>query len=182
MRLLAAAALAAVLLPASTAPLHAQHCWPSAVVIALRDARGRVADPGRGYTVSISPQASPKVDFRYEIRTLDASWQERPPLAGDTVAALTWVGRGACAIDISEVSIRRSDGATMRLMPNVHVNTQRRPGQSKWVIDTPPFRAGTYRLALCTLPRGSAEPWAVVPATSWVREHGLPPGPCSDPR
>ncbi|HET6762086.1 MAG TPA: hypothetical protein VFH27_00405 [Longimicrobiaceae bacterium] len=182
MRLPVAAGLAASLLLVSTLPLRAQHCWPSAVVLVLRDARGRVVDPGRGYQISVAPQPSPKVDFRYAIRTLGSGWGERPPLAGDTVPAMTWAGAGACAIDITEVTIRRSDGRTMRLLPNVHVNTQRHPGQSTWVIDTPPFRAGTFRLALCTLPAANpSHRWAVVPATSWVRDSGLPPGPCADP-
>jgi len=182
MRLLAASALAAVLLSAPTARLHAQHCWPSAVVIVLRDARGRVVDPREGYEVSVSPPPSPKADHRFAIRTLGPAWGARPPLAGDTVPAMTWAGAGACAIDITQVTIRRRDGRTMRLLPNVHVNTQRHPGQSTWVIDTPPFHAGTFRLGLCRLPLVS-EPntWAVVPATSWVRDSGLPPGPCVDP-
>jgi hypothetical protein len=170
---LPAACLAAL---ASSSALPAQHCWPTLVVIVLRDSAGQVADAGRADEVTVSPQATPAADFSHGIRTVDDAWGA-PPLGVDTVPSLVWTGRGACAIDVEQVTVRRG-GQTMRLLADVHVNSLRRPGPSAWVVDTPPFRAGTYRLALCALPPGEVGAPTLVPAAAWVPADASPARSC----
>ena len=166
MRSIALLAIAAALSAVAPIALTAQHCWPTAVVIVLRDSAGRAADPSKADEVAVSPGRSPEADFAYGIGPLRYV-NAHPPLRVDSLPNLVWTGRGACAIDIDTVTVRRGS-AVMRLLPAIHVNSLRTPAQSTWVVDTPPFRAGTYRLALCTLPTPPVNTFGLVPASAWV--------------
>jgi hypothetical protein len=158
----------AVLLLAIGGRAEAQHCWPSSVALVLRDASGAISSGKMLKTASYTPAPSREVDFRVELRLLGP--EAAAGLAGgDSVPVLYWWGRGACRIDITQVVVRRN-GREMRLLLDVHLDTQRRPGASDYVIDTPPFRAGTWRLPWCGIPapRSTSQP-ALIPADRWVR-------------
>ncbi|MDB4952394.1 MAG: hypothetical protein JWM27_5043 [Gemmatimonadetes bacterium] len=169
------AVLAAALLSAS--PAQAQHCWPTAVAIVLRDSHGRVVDAKAADEVAVAPRPSRDADFSFALRQLGPEWGT-PALSTDTVPSSVWMGRGTCSIDIDTVTVRRGRWV-MRLLPGIHVNSLRRPGRSVYVVDTPRFRPGTYRLSLCELPKVPMDAPAVIPATAWVRERrGGDPSPC----
>jgi hypothetical protein len=148
------------LVPAAAA---AQHCWPAAVTLLLRDRAGAPIDP-REVEVAYHPQPSDTADFRVVVEPLDAAVAERLSVPG--AVALHWQGRGHCRIDIDSVVVRRG-GRSMRLLPGIHLNSLQAPGPSVFLVEAPPFSADTYLLD--PLPPGSLPPPTLVPATAWRR-------------
>jgi hypothetical protein len=173
-------AAAALVLAAS--PAAAQHCWPASIAVVLRDERGAVLDPrplmdGASY----SPRGTQAVDFAVRvalIHPLDANAFDQP----GGIPAITWSGRGACRVDIREVVLRRGP-AVMRLWMDLHVDTERRPGPSDYILKAPQFAAGTWRLDVCGVPAGGRNHYAPIPPR-WVRvsESGDPGTPWQPPR
>jgi hypothetical protein len=149
-------------------PAAAQHCWPSSVALLVRDEAGALIHPRElGYTYT--PERPDSSDQGFEVRRLAGS---RWAAAGSTAAyALHWYGRGDCRVQVDEVVLRRGDGV-MRLRLSLRLDTDADPGPTEYVIDTPPFRAGTWELAL-PLPAGRTGGAAAVTADRWRR---LPDG------
>ncbi len=146
---------------------RAQHCWPSSVGLVVRDGAGAVLDPAALDSVAYSPQPSEPADFRVEPWRVTAVGL---PGAGakDSVTVLLWYGRGRCRIEMDEVVLREGD-REMRLRLHVRVDTELRPGPSSYLLDLPPFAAGTFELDWDDRGGGrSAEP-LVIPAGRWRR-------------
>jgi hypothetical protein len=150
-------------------PAAAQHCWPSSVALLVRDEAGALIHPRElnGYTYT--PERPDSSDQGFRVRRLTGDrWG---PLAPEGTHALYWWGRGDCRVQLDEVVLRRGDGV-MRLRLNLRLNTGADPGPTEYVIDSPPFQAGTWELAL-PLPPGRTGAAAVVTADRWRR---LPDG------
>jgi hypothetical protein len=154
-------ALAATLLATNAA---AQHCWPSSVALLLRDAGGAVIDPERLDSIAQSPGPGDDADFSVGTKRIDLD--DAGSFDG-TTPAYVWQGRGDCRVDVREVVLRRGR-EVMRLWMDLHVNTQRRPGPSSFLLEPPRFAAGTWRLDVCALPSGSNSRYALIPPR-WVR-------------
>ena len=171
---------AAVILAA--APAAAQHCWPSMIALVVRDASGAVIDPAPLMdSLRFSPGRGETADFvtrRALIRPEDTNRFDQP--GGTPVIA--WYGQGACRVDMREVVLRRG-GVVMRLWMDLHVDTQAHPGLSTFLLKSPPFAAGTWRLDVCRLPEGETHAYAPIP-TRWVRvsDSGDPGTPWQGPQ
>lgn len=159
--LLACAALAT--------PAAAQHCWPSSVALLVRDEQGALIHPRAldDYTWTLERPDSADMGFQVRRLTADRSGSLAP--AG--THALYWWGRTDCRVYLDEVVLARGDGV-MRLRLNLRLSTQRDPGPTEYVIDTPAFRPGTWEL-MPPLPPGDLRGPAPVTADRWRR---LPDG------
>lgn len=165
---------AAIVLTAT--PAAAQHCWPSTIALLVRDAHGGVIDPQRLDSVAYAPMPDPDTaDFRVgpeRINVADSHDSE------GTTPVLAWRGHGDCRVDVREVVLRRGR-EVMRLWMDLHVRTLGHPGPSQFLLTTPPFGTGTWRLDVCALPKGSHPAFTVVPER-WTRvsasgDPGTPP-------
>jgi len=160
-------ALLAAGLTLATAPAAAQHCWPSSIALVVRDASGAVIDPAPLLdSVRYSPARGETADFmvrRALIRPGDTNRFDQP--GGTPVIA--WYGQGACRVDMREVVVH-ARGQVMRLWMDLHIDTERSPGSSTFLLEAPPLADGTWRLDVCTLPAGESHVYAVIPAR-WVR-------------
>lgn len=152
----------------SAGKARGQHCWPAMVGLVVRDSAGAVLEPGRLDSIAYAPLASREADFSV------GSWQIAPAESGGLAASgsglptLMWAGRGRCRVDIDEVVLRYG-GREMRLRTAVRVNTLVNRGPGVYLVDLPPFQAGTFELRWDDPPGGDdAEP-AVIPASSWRR-------------
>jgi hypothetical protein len=163
-------------------PAAAQHCWPSAIALFVRDARGGLVDPRPLMdSLQYAPRRLETADFVVRVVLIhpdDTNSSDRP---GGT-PAITWYGQGDCRIDMREVVLRRGP-VVMRLWVDLHVDTQARPGSSTFLLKTPPFATGTWRLDVCRLPDGQTHVYAPIP-TRWVRvsESGDPGTPWQPPQ
>ena len=147
----------------------AQHCWPSNVALLVRDETGTLIHPRElnGYTYA--PERPDSSDQGFRVRRLTADrWG---PQAPEGTHALYWWGQGDCRVLLDEVVPRRGE-QVMRLRLNLRLDTDTGPGPTEYVIDTPPFQAGTWALAL-PLPPGRIDGAAAVTADRWRR---LPDG------
>jgi hypothetical protein len=157
--------IVAVLLTAQAA--RAQHCWPSSVGLVVRDSSGAVMDAAALDSVAYSPQRSEHADFRVEPWRVTAAGLPKG-LPKDSVTVLLWYGRGRCRVEMDEVVLREG-GREMRLRLHVRVDTELRPGPSSYLLDLPPFTAGTFELDWADRGGGRwAEP-LVIPVGRWRR-------------
>jgi len=152
----------------SAARAAAQHCWPSIIALELRDERGAVIDPLPLMRDSVqwSPVRGETADFmtrRALIHPQDTNAFEQP--GGTPVIA--WYGQGDCRVDMREVVVR-ARGHVMRLWMDLHIDTERHPGRSSYLLKAPPLADGTWRLDVCRLPQGEGHVYAPIP-TRWVR-------------
>jgi hypothetical protein len=176
------AALLAAGLALAAAPAAAQHCWPSMIALVVRDTSGAVIDPGPLMdSLRFSPARGETADFvtrRALIRPNDTNRFDQP--GGTPVIA--WYGQGDCRVDMREVVLRRG-AVAMRLWMDLHVDTQAHPGSSTFLLKSPAFASGTWRLDVCRLPRGDSHVYASIP-TRWVRvsDSGDPGTPWQPPR
>lgn len=155
----------ATVLAASAA--RAQHCWPSSVGLVVRDSLGAVMDPGALDSVAYSPQPRRGLDFRVDPwRVTAAGLPKGQPK--DSVTVLLWHGRGRCRIEMDEVVLRQ-DGREMRLRLRMRVDTNLRPGPSSYLLDLPPFAAGTFELEWEDREGGTWEEPLVIPPGRWRR-------------
>jgi hypothetical protein len=145
----------------------AQHCWPTSIALVVRDERGAVIDPSPLMdSVSFSPGRREGADFAVRVvRIHPASTNDFDRPGG--IPAITWYGQGACRVDMREVVLRRG-GAAMRLWMDLHLDSERRPGSSDFILKAPPFAAGTWRLDVCALPEPKVNTYASIPPR-WVR-------------
>lgn len=161
--------LACIVAAALATPAEAQHCWPSNVALLVRDEQGALIHPRElnGYTYT--PERPDSADTGFRIRRLtDDRWG---PLAPEGTHAFYWWGQGDCRVHLDEVVLTRGD-RVMRLRLNLRLDTDAHPGPTEYVIDTPPFQAGTWELML-PLPPGRPGGAAGVTADRWRR---LPDG------
>lgn len=168
--------LLALLLAMTAAPAAAQHCWPSTVALLVQDGRGGVSDPVRLDSIAYAPLPDPDTaDFVVKPDTINVADVRD---FGGTTPVLAWWGKGDCRIDVREVVLRRGR-EMMRLWMDLHVKTQQNPGPSQFLLETPPFGTGTWRLDVCALPEGGEPAFTVVPGR-WTRvsasgDPGTPP-------
>lgn len=157
--------LLALALTLIAGPAAAQHCWPSTIALLVRDARGAVLDPQRLDSIAYAPTPDPDTaDFRVgpeRINVADSQDSE-----GKT-PVLAWRGRGDCRIDMREVVLRRGV-QVMRLWMDLHVHTLRKSGASQFLLETPPFGSGTWRLDVCAMPEGPQPAFTPIPER-WTR-------------
>lgn len=153
---------------ASSGVARAQHCWPAMVGLVVRDSAGAMLEPGKLDSIAYAPLESDSADFRV------GSWRVSPAESGGLstggrgLSTLMWSGKGKCRVDIDEVVLRYG-GREMRLRMAVRVNTLRHRGPGVYLIDLPPFQAGTFDLTWENPAGGDdAEP-AVIPASAWRR-------------
>jgi hypothetical protein len=153
---------------ASAGAARAQHCWPAMVGLVVRDSAGAVMEPGSLDSIAYAPLPSREAGF------IVRPWQVAPAESGGLaeggrrLPTLMWAGQGRCRIVIDEVVLRHG-GREMRLRTAIRVDTERNPGPSVYLIDLPPFQAGTFELGWDDPPGGrEAEP-AVIPASRWRR-------------
>jgi hypothetical protein len=158
--------LAAGLALAAT-PAAAQHCWPTSIALVVRDEHGQVIDPRPLMdSMRYSPRRLETADFVVRVVLIhpnDTNSFDRP---GGT-PAITWYGQGDCRVDMREVVLRRG-AEVMRLWMDLHLDSQARPGSSDFLLKSPPFAPGTWRLDVCRLPPGKTHSYALIP-TRWVR-------------
>jgi hypothetical protein len=153
---------------ASSGAARGQHCWPAMVGLVVRDSAGAVLEPGKLDSIAYAPLASDSADFSV------GGWHVSPAGSGGLSAGgrglptLTWSGRGKCRVDIDEVVLRHG-GREMRLRTAVRVNTLRQRGPGVYLVDLPPFRAGTFELAWDSPPGGDNAGPTVIPASAWRR-------------
>ncbi|HEX6748340.1 MAG TPA: hypothetical protein VF092_13675 [Longimicrobium sp.] len=170
-RTLLLAAIAAAFAAPSAA---AQHCWPTGIALLVRDAQGAIIDPrplvdGMQY----SPQRGETEgfsDFRVRAALIDPEETNNFDRAGGT-PVIIWYGQGDCRVDMREVVLRRGP-TVMRLWMDLHVDSDARPGPSDFLLETPPFASGTWRLDVCSLPEGVLHHYTPIP-TRWVRVSAL---------
>lgn len=160
--------LAVAGLALSAARAAAQHCWPSIIALELRDASGAVIDPAPLMPDSVrwSPPRGESADFmtrRVLIHPGDTNAFNQP---GGT-PMIAWYGQGDCRVDMREVVVR-AGGHVMRLWMDLHIDTERHPGRSSYLLKAPPLADGTWRLDVCELPRGAEFGYASIPLR-WVR-------------
>jgi hypothetical protein len=180
-RILLLAAVAAAFAVSSAA---AQHCWPTGIALEVRDARGALVDP-RPLMDSLrySPrqgEAEGVADFRVRAALVDPNETNSFNRPGGT-PVIIWHGQGDCRVDMREVVLRQ--GATvMRLWMDLHIDSERNPGPSNFLLKTPGFASGTWRLDVCALPEGESHRYASIPMR-WVRvsESGDPGTPWQPP-
>lgn len=183
MRIRLLALLAAGLTLAAT-PAAAQHCWPTMVALLVRDAEGAVIDPApvmRDF--QYAPRRGETADFgvrRALIHPMDTNRFDQP--GGTPVIA--WYGQGDCRVDMREVVLRRGD-TVMRLWMDLHLDSQRFVGVGSFLLESPPFASGTWRLDVCGLvpERETSRRYTPIP-TRWVRvsSSGEPGTPWQPPR
>ncbi|HEU4556509.1 MAG TPA: hypothetical protein VFS20_01625 [Longimicrobium sp.] len=168
--------LLALALALIATPAAAQHCWPSTIALLVRDARGGTIDPERLDSIAYTPTADPDTaDFR--VRREHINIADSHDFDG-TTPVLAWRGHGDCRVDVREVVLRRG-GEVMRLWMDLHVHTLRKHGPSQFLLATPPFGAGTWRLDVCAMPEGDQPAFTVLPER-WTRvsasgDPGTPP-------
>ncbi|HET7232228.1 MAG TPA: hypothetical protein VFJ16_19635 [Longimicrobium sp.] len=150
-------ALATMLL---AAPAAAQHCWPSIVVLIVRDANGSIIDPARLDSIEYAPKRLVTADFR--VRPIHVDTASDQSFERGPTPVLAWYGQGDCRVDIREVVLRRGTEA-MRLWMDLHVDTEENPGPSYFSLNTPPFATGTWRLDVCGVPPGQSGKYASIP-------------------
>ncbi|MFL5538876.1 MAG: hypothetical protein ACJ8J0_07785 [Longimicrobiaceae bacterium] len=181
MRLRFLALLVAGLTLAAT-PAAAQHCWPTMVALVVRDAQGAVIDPAPlmgGF--QYSPRRGETADFevrRALVHPMDTNRFDQP--GGTPVIA--WHGQGDYRVDMREAVLRRGD-TVMRLWMDLHLDSERHPGAGSFLLESPPFAPGTWRLDVCALPEAESHRYTPVPAR-WVRvsPSGEPGTPWQPPR
>jgi len=181
MRIRIATLLAAGLALAAT-PTAAQHCGPTAIALILKDARGAVIDPRPLMdSVQYSPGRDEDADFMVRVVLIHPNEMGRWDQPGGT-PAITWYGRGDCRVDMREVLLRRGRVA-MRLWMDLHLNSLQSRWPSSYVLESPPFASGTWRLDVCTVPTGDSDRYPPIPAR-WVRvsDSGDPGTPWQPPQ
>ena len=162
-RILAIAAIG-LALALVAAPAAAQHCWPASISLLVRDPHGGVFDPERLDSLDFSPKPGEESRFAVHPERIEAG--DASVVQGPT-PVLTWSAQGRCRVDMREVVLREG-AAVMRLWMDFHIDTLRRPGASRYLLETPPLATGTWRLDVCALPPGRPGGRAVIPA-QWVR-------------
>lgn len=174
---------AALALVASSAA--AQHCWPTEIALIVQDEHGAVIDPQPLMsTLEYSPprgETRGSSDFevsRALVDSLEANNWNRP---GGT-PVISWHGRGDCRVDMREVVLRRGR-TVMRLWMDLHLDSQAHPGASTFLLRSPSFASGTWRLDVCARPPGRTGRYVSIPAR-WVRvsRSGEPGTPWQPPR
>lgn len=173
--------LAALGLVLAASPAAAQHCWPSMIALVVRDARGEVMNPGPLMdSLRYSPARRETADFVVRAALVHPGDTNAFDQPGGT-PSIVWYGQGDCRVDMREV-VLRAPGVVMRLWMDLHLDTQRRPGPSSYLLKTPPLANGTWRLDVCRLPEGTNGGYAPIP-TRWVRvsERGDPGTPPQAP-
>ena len=178
-RLLALLAAGLVL---TAAPAAAQHCWPSMIALVVRDAQGAVIDPFPLMdSVRYSPARRETADFMVRRALIHPDDTNRFDQPGGT-PVIAWYGQGDCRVDMREVVVR-AQGRVMRLWMDLHIDTERRPGSSSFLLEAPPLADGTWRLDVCALPDGESHRYTPIP-TRWVRvsPSGEPGTPWQPPR
>lgn len=146
-------------------PAAAQHCWPSAVALLVRDERGTLIHPNELTSYTYTPQPPDSSGQAHQVRgRTDDRWAPRAPRG---THALYWFGQGRCRVYLDEVVLRRGD-AVMRLRLNLRLDTDLHPGPTEYLIDTPAFQPGTFELRL-PLPPGRLDGPAWVTAGRWRR-------------
>jgi hypothetical protein len=157
--------LLAVALTLIAGPAAAQHCWPTTIALLVRDARGAVVDPQRLDSVAYAPTPDPDTaDFRVRPERINVA--DSHSFNGKT-PVLAWRGHGHCRVLVREVVLRRG-GQVMRLWMDLHVRTLGNPGPSQFLLETPPFGTGTWRLDVCTMPEGDQPAFTPIPGR-WTR-------------
>ncbi|HEV7589741.1 MAG TPA: hypothetical protein VGO40_16620 [Longimicrobium sp.] len=161
------AGLLAAGLALAASPAAAQHCWPTSIALVVRDAAGAVVDPRPLMdSVQYSPRRREPADFMVRVALIhpnDTNSFDRP----GGIPAITWYRQGDCRVDVREVVLRRGP-VVMRLWMDLHLDSQARPGSSDFLLKSPPFAPGTWRLDVCRLPQGKMHAYAPIP-TRWVR-------------
>ncbi|HEX8904066.1 MAG TPA: hypothetical protein VF771_04450 [Longimicrobiaceae bacterium] len=162
--------LIAAALMVAASPVAAQHCWPTGIALIVQDEHGAIIDP---HPLMQSLEYSPPrgetegfADFHVDavlIDSLDRNNWNRP----GGIPVIEWYGRGDCRVDMREVVLHR-DGKTMRLWMDLHLDSQRNPDPSDFMLRTPLFAEGTWRLDVCAMPEGSLHRFVVI-APRWVR-------------
>jgi hypothetical protein len=166
----------------AASPAAAQHCWPTSIALLVRDERGAALDP-RPLMDSLrySPARGETADFVVRVvRIHPASTNDFDRPGG--IPMITWYGQGDCRVDVREVVLRRG-GRVMRLWMDLHLDAGRHPGAGDFILETPPFAAGTWRLDVCSLPTPATGRYASIPPR-WVRvsASGDPGTPWQPPR
>jgi hypothetical protein len=174
--------LLALALTLIAGPAAAQHCWPSTIALLVRDARGAVLDPQRLDSIAYAPMPDPDTaDFRVRPERINVA--DSNDFEGKT-PVLAWRGRGDCRVDVREVVLRRGR-QVMRLWMDLHVRTlgPGRRGPSQFLLETPPFGTGTWRLDVCTMPAGDQPAFTPIPGR-WTRvsASGEPGTPAQAPQ
>ena len=159
--------LAAVAVAFAASSAAAQHCWPTSIALEVRDAQGAIIDPRPlADSMQYSPPRNQDADFMVRRALIDPSETNNFDRPGGT-PVLIWYGQGDCRVDMREVVLRRGP-VVMRLWMDLHVDSDRNPGPSNFLLNTPRFASGTWRLDVCALPEGESHRYAIV-TPRWVR-------------
>src|SRR5262249_40961483 len=126
-------------------------CWPSGIALVVRDAQGAVIDPRPLMdSLQYSPRRNQDADFMVRAALIDPRETNNFNRPGGT-PVIIWHGQGDCRVDMREVVLRQGE-TVMRLWMDLHVDSDAKPGPSDFLLETPRFSSGTWRLDVCTLP------------------------------
>ena len=175
-------AIASVGLALAATPAAAQHCGPTAVALIVKDARGAVVDPRPLIdSIQYSPGRDEDADFMVRVVLIHPNERGRWNQPGG-IPAITWYGQADCRVDMREVVLRRGP-VVMRLWMDLHLNSLRTHAPTSYVLESPPFASGTWRLDVCAVPEGDQDRYVPIP-TRWTRvsTSGNPGIPWQPPR
>ena len=182
MRIRIAVLLTAGLVLATT-PAAAQHCGPTAVALVVKDARGAVVDPRPLMdSVRYSPARDEDADFRVRVVLIHPDERGRWDQPGGIPAITGSGGQAGCRVDVREVVLRRGP-VVMRLWMDLHLNSLLTHAPASYLLESPPFASGTWRLDVCAVPEGDRDRYVPIPRR-WVRvsASGDPGIPWQPPR
>ena len=152
----------------AASPAAAQHCGPIVIALILKDARGAIVDPRPLMdSVRYSPGRDEDADFTVRVVLIHPDERGRWDQPGG-IPAITWYGGQAdCRVDVREVVLRRGP-VVMRLWMDLHLNSLRTHAPASYLLESPPFASGTWRLDVCAPPEGESHVYTPIP-TRWVR-------------
>jgi len=141
----------------------AQICGSARIDYVIRDGKGHIIDAS---TLKPSDFVEEKADRYYQRGTKQISFSG----TGDVkhaakITSLHYEGGGACELKLDELTLRMG-GKTMHLIFNLSLNSYSDSAHSDKVIDSLPFKQGTFRL--------EATSENNIPASSWKKVSNKP--------
>jgi hypothetical protein len=141
----------------------AQNCDKVRIDYVIRDSKGHIIDAS---TLKPSDFVEEKADKYYERSTRQISFSGTGDVkSAATITSLHYENRDACTFKLDELTLRMG-GKTMHLIFNLSLNSYHDSAHSQKVIDSLPFKQGTFRL--------EATSENNIPASSWKKVSNNP--------
>jgi hypothetical protein len=135
----------------------AQNCDKVRIDYVIRDSKGHIIDAS---TLKPSDFVEEKAD-KYERSTKQISFSGTGDVKNAaTITSLHYENRDACTFKLDELTLRLG-GKTMHLIFNLSLDSLSDSAHSRKVIDSLPFKQGTFRLEATSENK--------IPASSWKK-------------